>query len=241
MSGIGTYGIGTSPIGGAIGYVNVPNAPGVPAVRTDPLAPVVVTPSVMTVDSPGVASGQQNAKWGIFDANGNAVISPDSVIDVSFDREFRISDYPVEQGGFQSYNKVATPFDFRMTMTKGGPANDLQLFIEACDSLVETDALYTAIGGNIAYPNVNVVRYGYERKSTNGVTLLTVHMFMREVRQTASATFSNTAAPDGADPVSDGNVQASTPTTAQTNTLGVFNPEPNYGAFGAPAISLAGH
>jgi hypothetical protein len=223
MSGIGEFGIGTSALGSALGFVSAPIAPGVPPVLRDPSAALPPAQNLVTADAPGVGQGQQGPQWGIFDG-GSAVVVGDSCLAVSFAKEYRISDYPVEQGGFQSYNKVATPYDFKLTFTKGGPAGDLQTFLNDVDAVVGSTQLYDAVAPPMTYMNANAVHYDYERRATKGVTLLTVNVFMREVRQTAVATFSNTVAPSGADPVQDGNVQAATPTTQQSNALAAFNP-----------------
>lgn len=171
-------------------------------------------------DQAGTPPGPQ---WGIFDQGLKPVIVGDSCVLVDFRKQLRISDYPVEQGGFASYNKVATPYDFKMTFTKGGASSDRQDFLASVDALVNSLSLYNAVTPDVTYPNANAVSYGYTRTAVKGMTLLTVDIYLEEVRQTAKATFSSTGvAPvkDAKDPnavsqVNDGPVQAYPPTDSQ--------------------------
>ena len=54
-----------------------------------------------------------------------------STVEFDFDQEWTIADYPIEQGGFQSYDKVQLPFACRMRMACTGPASTRQGFLNA--------------------------------------------------------------------------------------------------------------
>lgn len=163
--------------------------------------------------------------WSIHDAvTGRAVIVPDTVTKFEFRGERRISDYPVEQGAFASYNKTVDPYEIRMTMVCSGlnyaqsaiSALGLNLgqdymqkadFIKQLDKMLDATDLFTVVTPDKAYENANLEHYDYRRESTNGATMLIVEAWFREVRVTASAAYTNSNSPSATDPVSAGGVK----------------------------------
>lgn len=210
-------------------FPNVPNVPGVPALLRAAGASLPL-PVLALANSLGLPDILQKPQWGIFDQSGNAVLVGDSVVGLDFRKEYRISDYPVEDGGFQSYDKVATPFDARVRFTVGGAFSGLSAingvltgtlsgalagisgtaaitaFLAALDTALGSLQLYSVITPEVSYPSANVIHYDYRREARNGATMLTVDVWVREVRMTAAAQFTNTQAPSGADAVNDGTV-----------------------------------
>lgn len=154
-------------------------------------------------------------RWGLFNSDGSIALAPDSIISVDFKKDWKVPNYPQELGSFESYNKVTMPFDARVRMTKGGTDAERSAFLDTVDAAADSLNLYGVVMPDVTYENANIVNYSFQRTSTNGVGLLTVDLWLLEIRQTATAAFSNTAAPSGADPVSTGNLQPQAPTTAQ--------------------------
>jgi hypothetical protein len=68
--------------------------------------------------------------------------------------------------------------------------------------------LYNVRTPEATYADVNVVHYDYRRTARNGVGLIEVDVWVREVRVTGLSTFGNTALPSGADPANLGTVSA---------------------------------
>lgn len=202
-------------------YPNVPMVPGVPALIRSLLFPPTPIPSFMLRDSALVTQPSDAPRWGIFDKAGARVLTPDSVIGFSFMNEFRISDYPIEEGAFESYNKVATPFDVRVVMTKGGKTADRQIFLDTLDILISSLDLVDVVTPDKIYYSANIIHYDYERSSKNGVQLLTVSIFLREIRLASAVKISTVVAPSGADPVAVGAVQSQPLTPPQRRTVGV--------------------
>jgi hypothetical protein len=197
-------------------YPDVPDTPGVP-----PVFRAGATPDVppLTGDDFNL-SGAAVVSWGVFDSSGAVAIDCDSFVSLEYLREFRISDYPVEDGGFSSYDKVATPIDLRVVVTRGGTDDDRVKFLAQIDAAVATTDLFGIVTPDSAYYDLNLVRYDYKRSSTNGATLLMVELQFVEVRLTATQNFSSSKAPAGADAVNDGAVQAKAPSAAQTPVHG---------------------
>ncbi|MHB8283476.1 MAG: hypothetical protein ACYDD1_02260 [Caulobacteraceae bacterium] len=210
-------------------YPIVPAAAGVPAVTQDPNDPtagisddITVTVTPLTADDPSVtaAAAQISGLWGIFDATNTPVITPDSIKSVEYAKDWTISSYPVEAtttqaAGFQSFNKVERPAEAHVTMTQGGTDADRSTFLTAVDTLCASIALVDVVTPEKTYFNMNAVRHSLPRASDKGAKLLTVELVFEEVRVTATTTYTQTAAPAGATPVSGGTVQATTPTSTQ--------------------------
>ena len=167
---------------------------------------------ILTGDTPTIAAGSAAPQWGLFDSGGNDVIGADSVNTVEYRKEYNVSTFPIEQGGFASYNKVEKPYDARIAYLQGGSQSDRNNFIDTLESVVASLDLYTLIMPEFSWQNANVVHYELAtRKSDTGVTLLRAELWVQEIRQASAPTFSNTAQPSGADSVNDGAVQPFSP------------------------------
>lgn len=201
-------------------YPDVPVAPGVPPLPRKPGATPAASPSLQSDDA-SASQQQATPQWGIYTSGGAPLVTGDSVVGFEYKGEFRVSDYPLEGGNFESYNKVATPFDIRMVFTKGGTDADRAAFLTELQSLLDSVEIVSAVTPEMPYPSVTVDHIDYRRDAKNGVTLLTVAVWLVEVRTVAAGTFSNTRQPSGADPVNDGPVQPSAPPTgASTSEIG---------------------
>lgn len=199
----------------SVTHPDVPQTEGVPAVFRDG-----TNPGDGPGDAPLSADGELVVRgpkgWGIYDQNGNSALDADSVFALEPSREFRISDYPLEGGGFQSYNKVATPYEARVTVTKGGTSSERQAFLRQIDALLETTDLYSIVTPDKVFLNVNIVRYSYRRSAESGAGLLVIELFGEEVREDAEGAYTSTKEPSGANAVNGGPVRPQTPTDAQT-------------------------
>lgn len=209
----------------------VPIAPGVPPLLRDPNAVIPAALTLLVADALTILGGFGQAQWGLF-KNSVPVIVSDNVVSFDFKREWTVSDYPLEQGAFESYDKVAVPFDVRLRFSMGGSDADRQAFLDSIDAAANTLDLFDAVMPEKVYPSVNVTHYDYRRTATNGLGLLVVDAWCIQVRVTAQAAFTsaqqnngtgvtsqnsmvgtgafqagNTQSPSGADPIGIGNVQ----------------------------------
>ncbi|OYW18904.1 MAG: hypothetical protein B7Z52_04355, partial [Burkholderiales bacterium 12-64-5] len=90
-------------------FPDVPKVPGVPAVARSALNPGTATEPQITQDSITVTATARN-QWGIYTTAGALALDPDTIEAVGYDAEYRVADYPIEEGGFETYDKVALPF-----------------------------------------------------------------------------------------------------------------------------------
>lgn len=188
-------------------FPNVPNFPGVPAL---PRAPGAVPAFVQLLisDALGLFSGLDRPVWGLF-LNGEPVVTAESVVSFDFKKSATISSFQVENGGFQSYNKVQKPFDVQLRFSTGGTAADRQALLDSALAAVNSLDLMDAVSPEAVYSNVNPVHLDYRRTSVKGVGLIEVDIFCEEVRILSSSTFTTntntTTASAGNQPNSVGN------------------------------------
>ena len=179
----------------------------------------IATQQQMTADGVSIANAAALLNvWGVYLSN-QPVLVPDSYVAFDFKKEWRIADYPMERGAFQSYNKVTTPYDIRITLTIGGKVADRQQFLNTLTEVAASLDLYSIVTPEVIYLNANLAHYDYRRTSTNGVTLLTIDLWFMEIRVTIPAPFTNTSNPSSSAQSQQGYVQ---PTTLQ-NFAGINN------------------
>jgi len=193
----------------------VPQFPGVPPLSSyaPPAALALLTiDAVLSLVVPGVP------QWGIF-FQGFPVVVADSVVSFEYKEDWSISSYPVEQGGFESYNKVQVPFDVRVTYTAGGsPFNRLALQA-SIDAIMPSLDLFDVVTPEKVFLSVNPTHQDFRRTSLDGVGLLKVSVWCEQVRVEAQAQFTNTQMPSGASPQGGGLVQTQQPTTSQAASV----------------------
>jgi hypothetical protein len=198
-------------------FPTVPNVPGVPPLLRNPLQQIPQL-RLLIGDAPGIITDPAAIRWGIF-LDGNSVIEAESVASFEYRQEWTISNYPVEEGAFQSYDKVATPFDVRLRFSQGGSEEDRFIMLSSVEDVVNSLSLYDAVTPERTYQSVNFMHYDYKRTNENGAGMLIVEMWGTEIRVTGKAAFSNTASPSGTAAVNAGVVQTSGPDTLSVGEL----------------------
>ena len=176
----------------------------------------------------GLFAGQ----WGIYDGGGSPLVGSDtpgftgillsalgfkqpvvSTMEFDYRKEMRSSDFPVERGQFASYNKVELPGRPMVTMAISGSESDRSQFLSAIDFATKSTELYSVVTPTVTYYNHSLDRYAYRRSSDGGATLLTVEIYLTEIRQVSSqySQINAPRKPAATPPQNSGNVQA-TPT-----------------------------
>src|SRR6185437_2061923 len=190
------------------------------AVGVDLLNTGAPTYAVVTAGTSANAGGFMASVSGVLGASksGRPVLTPDSVLSLEWHGEERISDYPVQNGQFVSYNKVKVPFDLRMVMTcQGlnyvqnvlkpvtqlldqalsnvwlafGQPMSLDAFLRQLDAMLDSTDLYDVITPDKVYSNVNLVAYNHAKKNDEGGTLIIAELMFREVRESGNAQYSS--------------------------------------------------
>jgi hypothetical protein len=196
-------------------FPNVPLAPGVPAIPRDPLA-VAAGISLLTVDAVINQFLSNQTTWGIF-LNGVPVVQADNITSMEFKQDWTLSTYPVEQGGFQSYDKVSLAYEVRLRFTTGGSISHRANFLESIQAVADTLTLYDVVTPEEIYTSVNIMRYDYDRKAFKGLGLFAIDVWLMQIRVTAVTQFQSVQAAPSASPQNVGQVQPET-TNAQVQS-----------------------
>lgn len=200
-----------------IPYPDVPSAPGVPPLPVPPAGYNYPAPAAneSTLETDSSASVDRIPQWQITDANGAELLTPDSVIEFEYRGEMKVSQYPMEQGSFASYNKIEMPFDARMTVAcNGNGSMTRDAFLGTIEALRKSLILISIVTPDATYQNCNLVHFDYRRESRQGISLILAQLWFQEIRIVSAGT-TTTAQPDGADPKANGQLSPVDPTPQQ--------------------------
>lgn len=145
--------------------------------------------------------------WGIFSRGGQPVVLADNVIRADYRKEYTVSNYPVEEGSFESYDKVELPFDMRLTFTAGGSLANRQALLDSLEAIQGDLQLYDVVTPEKTYTSVNVTHIDYNRREGSS-GMLVVEVWVTQIRVGVTDELSATREPSGASTVDGGDVQA---------------------------------
>lgn len=225
-----------------IPFPNIPVLPGVPSLPRSPSFPPAANVVLGAIQGALWRAVGMDTRWGIYDQDGNSLggienisgmiesfgIGPTlSTNSVEYSKETRVSDFPVEQGGFASYNKVELPASPVVILCLSGSESDRSKFLDGIDQAVKSTNLYSIVTPEVTYIDYSVERYNYSRRNSKGANLLIVEIELKEIRQVSSQyTQSNKGPVDnpkdiGATPsVDNGKVQPKTPDVSTLKKIG---------------------
>jgi len=187
-----------------IPFPDIPKLPGVPAIPRSSTAP---TPPINPVSTARIPNNAYTSGWGFIEEAGDSKLIPDSFIDFEYREERKIPNYPVEGGGFSSYNKVALPFDVRVTVScNGNGIMSKENFLYVIEQYINSLTLLSVITPNFTYNNCNLIHVDYRREAKQGVSLIIAQLWFQEVK-IAQAAVPTTTEPSGA--VAENNGQVS--------------------------------
>lgn len=207
--------------------MSFPNLPGVPSLHSYNVpAAAVATGASFLVNA--LLSG--NSGWGIYDDTGtNAVLLPDSFLSLDFHQDTNISNYPIEQGSFASYNKVRTPYTIQARVSKGSSLGilsgigftpsttpDRNLFLQALDDMIASLALLTIITPESTYYNANLESYEYKREVKNGAGIIIADLRFVEIMNSYVTISGTVPASASSMPSVDGGSVSGSPYTGST-------------------------
>jgi hypothetical protein len=215
-------------------FPNIPILPGVPQLARPIGALGAVLPAIIakfqTQAAPQVLFQATKAApvWGIFDLTGSRVIAPDSIMAFGLRSEYRVSDYPVQDGQFASYDKVTVPREIMLRMVKGSTLQDRVNFEDACEFVAASLDAYTIITPERTYTGMNPLRHEVNRVERKGAFFIECEMFFRLIQVTdaqystpaaAAANTANASQPASIPPASVGVVQPTVPSTQVQNVV----------------------
>lgn len=218
-----------------IPFPNVPNVSGVPDLNRAVIGIGVrtgITQKIQGLDKFGLINKFAGPKWSLVNKSGTEVLKPDSVISLDWRGEHAVATYPIENGNFAAYNKVAMPYDLRVVMTfSGSSANSvLGVFLpgfketkkqslQKINNLLKDTSLYDFITPDATYINLNLRGYDYSRTSKSGVSLLIIEMTFIQVMTAVSNKTKTAKAPEGNKTSLLGSVTPKIPSVGQLASL----------------------
>lgn len=174
---------------------------------------------------PGFVGVAVGAAGGLLPGNliGSATLSVGSL---EYAKEMRVSAFPIEKGGFASYNKVEMPANPVMTLYFSGTETERKAFIDKIDAATKSLELFAIVTPEANYIGYTMEKYTYRRTQQSGAYMYIVEVPLKEIREvTSTYTVSNpgdvknTTHPDAVPPVDAGKVQSTTPKTSVLKSL----------------------
>lgn len=181
--------------------------PGLPALADDIFIDVVQLVTADILAFPGTGNAPQ---WGLF-LDGEIAVTADNVMAFDFKQDFRVSNFPVEEGSFESYNKVPVPFDVRLTFSSGGSIANRQALIQSVDAIIGSTETFDAVTPEKTFQSINPVHQSVRRSSAKGAGLVVIDVYFVEIRVTATQQFT-TSSQQGAGTTNDGSSTGSSTT-----------------------------
>lgn len=134
-----------------------------------------------------------------------------STVEFDFAQDWPISNYPQEQGAFQSYNKVTLPYDVRLRLASGTSDANRQAFLSTIQAIGNSFALFDIVTPELTFTSVNCTHLDWKRTAREGAKLIQADLWFKQIPVTATAAFTNTAQPQDAGPQALGNAQPQSP------------------------------
>lgn len=161
-------------------------------------------PNIITQGLVGI--GLLPPEWGIFEnKSGRSVITFSTVKDVDYRKDWAILDYPIERGSFETYNKVETSYEGRITFVAGGFAATQDL-IDSVEAIAGNLKLYDLVTPEKTLTKCNVEHVDWRRR--NPVGIIELSLFVKQIRNSVSSELStSTKTPEGNSTTDGGQVQ----------------------------------
>lgn len=163
--------------------------------------------------------GSEPVEWGVFDDDGDPIADYTSFVSFDLRDDSRVADYPIENGGFASYNKVDEPFSVQVMLSCDGDTTRRNVFQRDLRWARRSLNLYTVLTQTGTYSNCNLVSVNWAHGVQDGATVVKAYCEFREIRQRGTTEFSQTQDPSGSSPQSNGQVQAIEDSVIDTSGL----------------------
>lgn len=170
---------------------SIPPFPGVPALLANTWVGGVPVGQILSSDLVPASLFLSGApQWGLYLDGAPAVVF-ETFVSLEYREEYAISDYPLEDGGFESFNKVQVPFNVRIRLSSGGTAAARTALLGSLRYISGDRKLYTVVSPDAVYDSVNVQRVDYHRESQSSNGLVVVDIFLLEIRTRVVGTTSS--------------------------------------------------
>ena len=172
-----------------IPYPNIPPLPGVPAINRNSAGYVGAGLNVVAQILPSILpDGIFGTRWAILDAKTNQpILTPDNFVSYERISESKTLNYPVEQGGFASYNKVRLPKTYRVTVSCNGNKTSKVNFLSSIAKMEtgknpdQSPITVLISTPETTTPPVCLIHTDQRREARSGATLLIFQLTFQEI------------------------------------------------------------
>ena len=122
-------------------------------------------------------------KWGIYlPGSSTKAIEVASVVAMDIAGSADVSDYPIEQGSFVSYNKVILPDVFQFRIAQDGQEASRTYFLDWLQRAKNGLDVFDVVCPEFVYPNATLIRYTIRRTAESGASMVTADCVFQQVR-----------------------------------------------------------
>ena len=150
--------------------------------------------------------------WALISDKGTTVAPFDSMLSIDVKNENKLLASPVEESGFASYNKVASPLDIYVELAASASESGHAALLAALNKLAAGTELVSLVTPDQEHRHLNIESYSTKRTATEGAPLLVAELHLLEVRQVkvqvSKAAIRSPKRPTSASKVDTGQVQA---------------------------------
>lgn len=118
---------------------------------------------------------------GIFGAD----VTPDSVLEMSFQAESEATSEPIEKGGFASFYKTNSPETVSLVFSFSADDARQNNALDKIRERKENYDLISILTPTHLYENMTIVSYSYNRTNTDGMTMLVLQVDFQQIKQVA--------------------------------------------------------
>lgn len=125
--------------------------------------------------------------WDMFDSKGRKLFTFDTFFSLDSLADARVTQAPVENGTFASYNKTVSPMRTTVVLGYTGLALIRAAILRRCESLLKGTELVSIVTPDKTFVNMSVVAVDHSYASSKGVDRLMLALTLEEVRQVQPA------------------------------------------------------
>lgn len=114
-----------------------------------------------------------------------ADITPDSVLEMSFQAESEATSEPIEKGGFASFYKTNSPETVSLVFSFSADDARQNNALDKIRERKENYDLISILTPTHLYENMTIISYSYNRTNTDGMTMLVLQVDFQQIKQVA--------------------------------------------------------
>lgn len=112
-------------------------------------------------------------------------ITPDSVLEMSFQSESEATSEPIEKGGFASFYKTNSPETVSLVFSFSADDARQNTALDKIKERKENYDLISILTPTHLYENMTILSYSYNRTNTDGMTMLVLQVDFQQIKQVA--------------------------------------------------------